>query len=67
MTCIPLHFVVGKESNEVFSNDLKPVFDFANKVISCGLEPRNENEKALKPFSDGNFLWICLRNKNVST
>lgn len=55
MTCIPLHFVVGKESNEVFSNDLKPFFDFANKIIHDGLKPRDENEKALKPFSDGTF------------
>lgn len=54
-TCIPLHFIVGKELNEVFSNDLKPFFDFANKAISCGLEPRNENEKALESFNDGTF------------
>ena len=29
LTCIPLHFVVGKESNQVFSTDLRPFFDFA--------------------------------------
>lgn len=56
MNCIPLNFVVGKESNEIFSNDLKLFFDFANKVIYCGLQPRDESEKALKLFSDATFL-----------
>ena len=52
LTCIPLHFVVGKESNRVFSTDLKPFFDFARQISKHGLKARNELEKDLFPFED---------------
>ncbi len=31
MTYISFHFVVGKESNEVFSTDFRKLFDFATR------------------------------------
>ena len=52
LTCIPLHFVVGKESNKVFSTDLKPFFDFARQISTGGLKARNVLEKDLFPFED---------------
>ena len=52
LTCIPLHFVVGKESTKVFSKDLKPFFDFANDIRVNGLKARSDNENDLMPFED---------------
>ena len=52
LTCIPLHFVVGKESNKLFSTDLKPFFDFAKDISIGGLKARNDSEKDLHPFED---------------
>ena len=52
LTCIPLHFVVGKEFNQVFSTDLKPFFDFARQISKDGLKARNDLEKDLFPFDD---------------
>ena len=52
LTCIPLHFVVGKESNRLFSTDLKPFFDFAKQISTMGLKARNDQEKDLVPFKD---------------
>ena len=52
LTCIPLHFVVGKESNRLFSTDLKPFFDFAKQISTMGLKARNNQEKDLVPFQD---------------
>ena len=52
LTCIPLHFVVGKESNQVFSTDLKPFFDFSRQISKDGLKARNDLEKDLFPFDD---------------
>ena len=52
LTCVPLHFVVGKESTKVFSTDLKPFFDFAKGIRANGLKARSENENDLMPFED---------------
>ena len=47
-----LHFVVGKESNKVFSTDLKPFFDFARQISTGGLKEKDASEKDLFPFED---------------
>ena len=52
LTCIPLHFVVGKESTKVFHKDLKPFFDFANDIRVNGLKARSDTENDLMPFED---------------
>ena len=52
LTCIPLHFVVGKESNLLFTTDLKPFFDFAKQITTMGVKARNDQEKDLFPFED---------------
>ena len=52
LTCIPLHFVVGKESKSVFHKDLKPFFDFANDIRVNGLKARSDTENDLMPFED---------------
>ena len=51
LTCIPLHFVVGKESNEVFSKDMRNFFEFAERVRNDGLIARHQGEKTLKRFN----------------
>ena len=52
MTCIPLHFVVSKESNRLFTTDLKPFFDFAKQITTMGVKARNDQEIDLVPFED---------------
>ena len=52
LTCIPLHFVVGKESHLLFTTDLKPFFDFAKQITTMGVKARNDQEKYLFPFED---------------
>ena len=52
LTCTPLHFVVGKESNLLFTTDLKPFFDFAKQITTMGVKARNDQEKDLFPFED---------------
>ena len=50
LTFIPLHFVVGKESNRLFTTDLKTFFDFAKQITTTGVKARNDQEKYLFPF-----------------
>ena len=49
-TCIPLHFVVGKESKEVFRQDMGQFFAFAERMRKEGLVARHAEEPTLKPF-----------------
>ena len=52
MTYVLLYFVVGKESNDIFSTDIRILLYLARKVIHVGFEPRDDSEKVIQVFSD---------------
>ena len=50
ITYISLHFVVGKESKEVFRRDMGRFFAFVEQMRKEGLVARHTGEPTLKPF-----------------
>ena len=65
-TCIPLHVVVGKSSNEVFRKDMRKFIKFAERMRMVGLIYREDKDRpTLKLFNVVYPMYISAEKNTV--